>query len=604
MLLPGAFPERESTLTDVAPMKAEDEVAEVVSTKRSKRVTFGTTPGRSTKARVSMALQKLDKADLRYKATIASDQAADEGSNDGSEEMEYDTKKIGRLQEEAEASRNLFVDPNQLKDKVRSALIKNKYNVKNFYKTTGIPQLIAKNPLFETLTMMVVIANSVWIWVDADLNNEPILAKAQTVFQVFEHAFCTYFVLEWCIRWLSFQATMYAFKDSWFMFDSILLVLTVTETWVLTLVFVLGSAGRASMGLDASVLKVCRVMRLTRMARMARLLRYMPELLIILRGLWIASKSVFFTLILLLFTIFVFGITFRQLTDGTPVGERYFYSVHGSMISLFLHGTQPDLAEMVLVLGDQNLGLGILLVLFILMATLTIMNMLVGVLVESVATVSTIENETIMVNMVRAKMLQMIEVLQLDIDGNGSLSRNEFEELLVMPEAAQFIQGVGVDVVGLVEYADFLFREDREMSFADFVELILQLRGTNQATVKDIVDLRKQVMLDLECIRSILTERSEEAEDRASLLSTQLMPKEAELEVRGHSLKEQEKAVQLVQPLRPQFRPSQVRPQVPRALPPLLNGPCPLPLDDQDMKHLKTVQEFATSWNRLAQYEV
>merc|ERR1712039_816160 len=61
------------------------------------------------------------------------------------------------------------------------------------------------------------------------------------------------------------------------------------------------------------------------------------------------------------------------------------------------------------------------------------------------------------------------------------------------------MQEVGVDVVGLVEYSGFIFK-DSEMSFTDFVELILQLRGTNQATVKDIVDLRKQVMQEFDAM--------------------------------------------------------------------------------------------------------
>merc|ERR1719272_1164136 len=93
----------------------------------------------------------------------------------------------------------------------------------------------------------------------------------------------------------------------------------------------------------------------------------------------------------------------------------------------------------------------------------------------------------------------MIDALELDSNGNGMLSIEEFEQLLVLPEAAQFMQGVGVDVVGLVEFSEFIFKE-RELAFPEFVELILQLRGSNNATVKDIVDMRKQVMQELDCI--------------------------------------------------------------------------------------------------------
>merc|ERR1719174_1877939 len=116
------------------------------------------------------------------------------------------------------------------------------------------------------------------------------------------------------------------------------------------------------------------------------------------------------------------------------------------MMSLLLEGTLPDLAAWVRIVGSEHLVYAAILLVFVLFASLTVMNMLVGVLVEVVATVSTMENEAIMVANVRSKMLNMIQLFDSDEDSNGMMSKREFEYLLVQPEAAQFIQAVGVDV--------------------------------------------------------------------------------------------------------------------------------------------------------------
>jgi len=53
--------------------------------------------------------------------------------------------------------------------------------------------------------------------------------------------------------------------------------------------------------------------------------------------------------------------------------------------------------------------------------------------------------------------------------------------------------GVGVDVVGLVDFMDDIFKDGPELSFPDVMELVLQLRSQNQATVRDIIELRKLI---------------------------------------------------------------------------------------------------------------
>ena len=57
----------------------------------------------------------------------------------------------------------------------------------------------------------------------------------------------------------------------------------------------------------------------------------------------------------------------------------------------------------------------------------------VGVLVEVIANVAAAENEAMAVNSVKARMLEMIRFFTLDTDGNGRISRDEFEAILISP---------------------------------------------------------------------------------------------------------------------------------------------------------------------------
>merc|ERR1719174_3515474 len=82
------------------------------------------------------------------------------------------------------------------------------------------------------------------------------------------------------------------------------------------------------------------------------------------------------------------------------------------------------------------------------------------------------------------------------------------------PRAVDPFRKIGVDVVSLVSAADFIFplqgsktkpgpghtprRHHCTLGFADFMESILELRGSNTATVKDIMTLRKFVRIEVE----------------------------------------------------------------------------------------------------------
>jgi hypothetical protein len=127
---------------------------------------------------------------------------------------------------------------------------------------------------------------------------------------------------------------------------------------------------------------------------------------------------------------------------------------------------------------------------FILLASLTMMNMLTGVLVEVVSVLSAVEKESMMVSHVATSLRQCMAFLNKDT--GVDLTHAEFRHLLVQPEIASIVQEAGVDVVCILEQSDLIFEalheedSDGEMSFEKFIDTILNMRTANAATVKDI----------------------------------------------------------------------------------------------------------------------
>ncbi|CAK0797050.1 unnamed protein product [Prorocentrum cordatum] len=121
------------------------------------------------------------------------------------------------------------------------------------------------------------------------------------------------------------------------------------------------------------------------------------------------------------------------------------------------------------------------------------MNMLIGILVQVVSVVSESEQRTMSLSNLRSRMSALFNKYGVDSDSNKCISRGEFEILLTIPEAVKCMAELGVDVVSLVDYTDFIFEHDRELSFPDMFNILQQLRSGNNATVRDIVDLRQFV---------------------------------------------------------------------------------------------------------------
>ncbi|CAJ1408463.1 unnamed protein product [Effrenium voratum] len=349
---------------------------------------------------------------------------------------------------------------------------------------------IVKNPNFDRLTMLIIFLNAVTLAISAE--QDEVVARGSFLV-IADNVFCMYFLVELAIRCATYVRTLFAFQDMAFTFDFLLLVLMIWETWVMPIVSTIFDQS-ADVLQSSGALRLARILRVLRTARMARLVRQMPELMILIKGMMLACRSVFFTLLLLLIITFTFAIAFVELSHDTALKPIFFSSTAASIYTLILQCIFPDQQVFVTTLASESVFMGVLVLLFILLGSLTIMNMLLGVLVEAVKTVSTMEREQLIADFAKNVLWKMIRTDEdQDQDGDRMISEEEFTLLFTKPDALKALGKLGVDPTVALEYGKLLFEDGEIVTFTEFMHAMLTLRGSNTTTVKDVVELRKFV---------------------------------------------------------------------------------------------------------------
>lgn len=414
---------------------------------------------------------------------------------------------------------NMFADADAIRAKMHENIDKKDYDVMDYYHETGCFQAIARNNKFGNLTLAVIAINALWIGLDAECNDAtydgeltgcPFKPEDKRFWFMGEQTFCAFFTFEWAVRFMAFKQKISALRDNWFKFDSALVFMMVAETWMMPVIL----GGNSDAMSDFALLRMMRLLRLT---RMVRLMRSVPELLTLLKGMSIAARSVAYTLLLLLIIMYIFGIIFKsQLEEASDDKLRKnFGGIPRSMWTLLFAGCLvDDITVQAELLMKESFFMAAVFILFVLLSSLMVLNMLIGVLCAVVTAVAAAEKEKVLINYVKTRLIGVLQTL--DEDGNGTISKSEFDQLMNIPEAYHALMDLGVDVHNLLSLGDHLFEtddnepgrkanpgqasetageeeEERSMTFADFLEMVIRLRSDNAPSVADIVDLRKLI---------------------------------------------------------------------------------------------------------------
>jgi len=381
------------------------------------------------------------------------------------------------------------------------------------YSETGVFAGLARTWWFQAIAMCAVLLNAIWLGVDAQINKAPTIYTANDFVQTMENLFCFYFCFELAVRFCAYRHKRSCLTDLWFVFDALLLILMVGETWLLPLyLFTKGDDGKSTGRGGWSVLRLARLLRLIRVARIA------PEVMILVKGFLTALKAVFFTMLLLIVIVYVFAIIFKTQSVGDPQLEKIFPDVFRAAWVLILQGVFMDgPTEVLEKIRVNSYPLTGVFFVFIALSSFTIMNMLIGILCNVIGRVTDSEASDAMEARFRANLLTLLEVY--DKEGNQKLHSDEFDLFVRNPEVQTFMKRNDVNANDLLQLKAVLFepslkademsrtstsmgwKDSDDLTFEGFVSATLRLRGANMATVSDIVNVREYLRIRLDKIQ-------------------------------------------------------------------------------------------------------
>merc|ERR1719311_1109768 len=188
-----------------------------------------------------------------------------------------------------------------------------------------------------------------------------------------------------------------------------------------------------------------------------------------------ALRSVTSTLVLQVGIMYIFAIVLTQWAksygkEGKCVDgicfDYYFGSISMSLLALMQILVFDDTFEIVRPVMKERITIGLLLILYMCIASFTVLNMLIGVICDIVSSTTAREKEKVM----RSRVEDLFE--QIDEDGSGTITREEFENR----NTIEHISKLGIDKNLLRNVFDIMDTDDdNHLEAKEFIDMMFTL---------------------------------------------------------------------------------------------------------------------------------
>mmetsp|Transcript_27455 Transcript_27455/g.60070 ORF Transcript_27455/g.60070 Transcript_27455/m.60070 type:complete len:581 (+) Transcript_27455:47-1789(+) len=360
-------------------------------------------------------------------------------------------------------------------------------------------------PSFNTCIGVVIGTNAVTIGLETDARSKG--GEIAGHWYLIELLFVLIFMLELALRFYYHRWGYFTERThrAWNIIDFVIVTLSVLDTLILV---------PAGLGGTLRMVSFLRVVRLMRLLRLIRLFKIFKELWLVASGLLHSMKTLLWICLLMFMICYMFAVlTTHVVGHNNELYDPYFLESYGwdhevyfktvmrSILAFTQILTLDDWSDGIVrhVVGRQPWMLPVFL-LFIALTSFGILNIIIGVVVES--TITTAERDETFARKKRERdralvFSQLREIFEYaDVDGSGTLTLEEVINSINKPEVFNKLKMIDFPVADPEHIFQLLdYNDSGELTIDEFITGCVRMKGS--AKSKDL--LVAQVALD--CMR-------------------------------------------------------------------------------------------------------
>eukprot|EP00929_Paragymnodinium_shiwhaense_P038289 TRINITY_DN20259_c0_g1_i1.p1 TRINITY_DN20259_c0_g1~~TRINITY_DN20259_c0_g1_i1.p1 ORF type:complete len:1209 (-),score=344.57 TRINITY_DN20259_c0_g1_i1:176-3772(-) len=353
-----------------------------------------------------------------------------------------------------------------------------------------LARIVCSKP-FESLCSLVIIINTAFIAYSSNYAMANLHEPETVGMQVIELSFCAFYAVELVLRLLVFRGSYICSTEwAWNTLDVFLVAVSVQE------IIMAGLSSNSESSLNMSFLRILRIMKMMKLFRVVRLLRMFRELRLIWSSIVGCAKPVFWATVLIAATSFMVGVCFLQAATGYIREKELEISreeleelanlwgtVQHSMLSLYMCVTNgADWADIADSLVNVGMPYYMLFLLYILFYTCVVANTLTSLFVESTMVNADKDQQHVIQNALEQadKIIDKLRgwFMDVDSDGNGFITYEEFCEALNDPRSVAFASTLDLGMTDLKQFFAALSLNGKQpVDLETFVVGCIKLRG-------------------------------------------------------------------------------------------------------------------------------